>query len=393
MQYPLNHVYTLYSNMPFRHHSIFRIPSLLAAKVETVRVTNRRVMMKSFNVPLRGPTILACVASYLLYPTVSQLSSSTVACICVVGLGVAVTLLDLFHVLHSQLRSSIKARLDNVVLDDVLRAIFDPTEGTLAVVTSTFVGNAGMYALPLSREQRIRLAQSCLWTSEDQARTIMTRPGGIRELLPESMQAWLHPEEESRVGELIVDEDKPRVVVVDSVPDDTSDDETTEDDTCDEASREPTPAAATTPPHHIPSPGEVIRSISHELFTGFVHNTLEPIPDPVLGGASVAAAVACFFHLYSSRRARRIAMGVIDGGLTFTFAGVALAAASALVAKHSLDPSTLMNPARIRAMLTGTRLRSMMRLLLAQANTPKVQGALALVVMWYFGRSRRRRRS
>lgn len=44
----------------------------------------------------------------------------------------------------------------------------------------------------MTNDQRIQLVQSYLWTSDEQARTILTAPGGFKVLLPESIQLWLY---------------------------------------------------------------------------------------------------------------------------------------------------------------------------------------------------------
>jgi hypothetical protein len=77
-------------------------------------------------------------------------------------------------------------------LDDVLRALHDPETGLIANVVGTFVGTSSMYALPMDTEQGTKLVQASLWTSKNQARFILLRPGGCKALVPDAMQRWLN---------------------------------------------------------------------------------------------------------------------------------------------------------------------------------------------------------
>jgi len=100
--------------------------------------------------------------------------------------------------------STMKEKINTIVLDDVLHSIFrvDP-DGLIVGAMSTVVGTAGMYALPLNLEQRLRLAQSC-WDysfppASLDAEVILTKPGGFLSALPENWRLSLqatHPSEQ-----------------------------------------------------------------------------------------------------------------------------------------------------------------------------------------------------
>ena len=312
------------------------------------------------------------------------------------GFGVAITLHDLGLHAHNQFRALVRTQLDTMVLDDVLRSIFDPVEGTIAVITSTIVGNASMYSLPLTQQQRVKLVQSCLWTSDEQSNEILTRPGGIAQLLPRPVQKWLHPEQNTvkpvkihTMQKFDLEEDAPTDEEGDSVEEEEEEELATEDeemmdgdlDTDGDSDsqrqavgkRSLQPPPTTTP--QLPTPVEAFTSIAKELLTTYWKNASESVPDSVLGTVSVVAAAACALHLAASPRARRIAAGAVEGTLTLTFCSAAVAAGSALLIKRG----------------SATNISDLMKQLVEKAkSSSKLSGVLSLAVLYYFGRRRRR---
>ena len=143
---------------------------------------------------LRGPAVLFAAVSYLLFSLLLKTSKETQLCLLALGLGSLLTVLDwAAHiqqsvlVLQQRLQEELHSRANAVVLDDVLRTIFAPDTGWIATICGTWIGTAGMYALPLDAEQRVRLFGSGLAEVDGtlDAREVLLRPGGLLRLLPE----------------------------------------------------------------------------------------------------------------------------------------------------------------------------------------------------------------
>jgi hypothetical protein len=112
--------------------------------------------------------------------------------LCLFALGTFVTIIDCFSCLRNNTKAFLHEKLDNVVLDDWLRAIFDPEVGFIAVSTASFLGSSAMYSLAATDEQRVLLLQSGLWLRDkEMARKVLYEPGGIKLLLPSAVLSWL----------------------------------------------------------------------------------------------------------------------------------------------------------------------------------------------------------
>ncbi len=142
---------------------------------------------------LRGPLLITTVLTALSLPYLLELSIETLVCLALFVMGIIVTLFDVVFFAESSLRRRTAQFLDNLVLDNVLKSWFDPETGWMASIMAFWVGNATMYTLPTTDAQRIRLVQSSLWTSDEQARNILFAPGGFKVMLPETLQLWLYP--------------------------------------------------------------------------------------------------------------------------------------------------------------------------------------------------------
>jgi hypothetical protein len=140
---------------------------------------------------LRGPVLIGAVVSSVAVPYLLQLSQDTVLKITILILGLILLCRDLVSVTEHQLRVFIGRKLDGIILDDFLRSIYDPETGWVASIIGTCAGNATMYALPMDAEQRTKLMQATLWVDQTQARSILSEPGGCKQLLPEAFQRWL----------------------------------------------------------------------------------------------------------------------------------------------------------------------------------------------------------
>mmetsp|Transcript_27117 Transcript_27117/g.41027 ORF Transcript_27117/g.41027 Transcript_27117/m.41027 type:complete len:359 (-) Transcript_27117:223-1299(-) len=143
--------------------------------------------------PLRGPCIVAVVLTPWILKRALQLPAITILSGLFLIIGVILTFHDGMLFLKEKFRRQCNETLKYIVLDDVLRNIFDPQIGFIAAVVSLVVGNASVYSLNLTQEDRIRLLQSCLWTTKQDAQELLMAPGGIRLLLPDAIQQWLQP--------------------------------------------------------------------------------------------------------------------------------------------------------------------------------------------------------
>ena len=144
---------------------------------------------------VRGPVIVLGVIACLLWPHVSQWSPSFILQLILAFLGIMCFLHDFFNYLQQKMRDRISTFLDEFVLDDFLRILYDPDTGLIPCSVATFMGAFSMYAFRLDEGQKTKLIQSTLWTTEEEAHSILLSAGGTKALLPKGFQSWLNEEE------------------------------------------------------------------------------------------------------------------------------------------------------------------------------------------------------
>jgi hypothetical protein len=160
--------------------------------IETKPMATQNIMESEKFVLLRGPSLIAAVLFLSALPHLRSLSILAIARAFILLVGCSLFLHDAKLILLDQFRYLVRKALDNFVLDDFLRGIFDPETGLNATCVGTFVGNSVMYALPLTAEQRVQLVQSALYLKDrQQAATLLQESGGCRTLLPEAARDWL----------------------------------------------------------------------------------------------------------------------------------------------------------------------------------------------------------
>lgn len=148
---------------------------------------------------IRGPVIVSIAWASIGIPYIvkwfASLSLLGWIQLFLVVYGLFLTLCDGWILCRAQQRK-VRAYLDQIVLDDVLRSIFDPQTGLIALVSVTVGGQALLYSLPTTKEQRAAVAQTTL---EQDAKRVLLQPGGWKEILPQPLQ-WesMEPEEVSR---------------------------------------------------------------------------------------------------------------------------------------------------------------------------------------------------
>eukprot|EP00536_Pseudo-nitzschia_multiseries_P002325 jgi/Psemu1/5292/gm1.5292_g len=163
-----------------------------------LRNTNRNTNTNTNTTILRaarGPMLVVAVAVSFVVPYLHEhCTVRGIVHLCAVGLGLAVVCFDWYRLAERWVRTGANSVLDRFVLDDVLRAIYHPTDGLWACCVGTYVGASAMYGLPMTDEERTELIRSSLYLRDERsARSVLLEPGGCKALLPEPVRQWLQP--------------------------------------------------------------------------------------------------------------------------------------------------------------------------------------------------------
>jgi len=106
---------------------------------------------------------------------------------------------DLSTFTESTIRSVLNLVLDKIVLDNLLRTVYDPNDGICACFVGTYLGASSIYGLRMNEGQRAELIQSSLGLrDESQARSVLLEPGGCKALLPNFVQSWLRSSQKDK---------------------------------------------------------------------------------------------------------------------------------------------------------------------------------------------------
>lgn len=143
----------------------------------------------------RGPILVVAVAVSLSFPYIRDCCTAyTLIHLAVASLGFLYTCIDLSTFAKFAIRSGLNFAFDKIVLDDILRCIYDPTDGLIACTIGTYLGASSMYGLGMSEDQRVELIQSSLFLrDEGEAHSVLLEPGGCKILLPIAIRDWLRP--------------------------------------------------------------------------------------------------------------------------------------------------------------------------------------------------------
>jgi hypothetical protein len=141
----------------------------------------------------RGPIILVAVIVSILIPHIKEYFTLYVFLhLATASLGLVWIYRDLSTLIQSAIRSGLNLVFDKIVLDDLLRTIYDPIDGLWACTVGTYLGASSMYGLRMTEGQRTELIQSSLGLrDESQAHTVLLEPGGCKALFPMDIQKWL----------------------------------------------------------------------------------------------------------------------------------------------------------------------------------------------------------
>jgi hypothetical protein len=178
---------TLSSNLCFRSNN-----NNCTTITTTPRTTTRSISF--ILLLLRGPIIVFAVVISLLFPYIQEYCTVWVFMhftIAIVGL------LWIYHdlkiIIESKIRIIMNFILNKIILDDVLKVIYDPIDGICACMVGTLVGASTIYGLNMNNEQKTELIQSSFYflRNKDEAHTVLLEPGGCKKLLPNEVQKWL----------------------------------------------------------------------------------------------------------------------------------------------------------------------------------------------------------
>eukprot|EP00980_Cylindrotheca_fusiformis_P028542 scaffold22609_cov142-Cylindrotheca_fusiformis.AAC.6 len=139
----------------------------------------------------RGPLLVSAVCISLITPFFLQFSTNTLVHLAIATFGVLCFVHDVLQYVEKQTKRKLHQWLDDLVLDDVLRALYDPENGLISFVVGGFIGACSMYGLRLNEEQKTRLVQSSLSVNYNQANALLMNPGGCKVWLPPAIQSWL----------------------------------------------------------------------------------------------------------------------------------------------------------------------------------------------------------
>ena len=324
---------------------------------------------------LRGPLLIAAASFTFLLPYLSRVSVESILELAVIGCGFFCFCLDLANLAENRIRSSLSKILNGIVLDDVLKSIYDPEFGLIATVVSTVVGNATMYALPMNSEQRTKLLQATFWVDKTQARSILSNPGGYKLLLPEKLQHWLESEKEASSS-------KPETILIgpDADADSSSDGGLdSDDDRSDHVSRDFPETPTKEPevrrpedqiprriddqlkncepkdmPHRQrdaqPTPIDIeenptdpvkvmfgiLRNIISEKLQAHAQSSISESESSSIEPVGMTAFVALVIHPLSRRNARKAVGGALEGMFALGLSGVAVGAFATVFARHSI---------------------------------------------------------
>ena len=370
---------------------------------------------------MRGPVLVAGVSLSMLIPIVTRWSWITIINLALLGFGIGVTVHDTMCSIQANLRRAVKGFLDGLVLDDILKSLFDPVEGLFAVMIGTIMGNASVYTLPFSTQERIKLFQTCLSTSEEETSTILTERGGIHGLLPSSVQEWLDSEEDNNNNNNNNHHDEtgkgrkhprkntgegwqPRGQMgLPMLNDPTGDIPCTGEDTASEcdtsedgsASDDPEiqPTTETEPdptvqersiplangPTAIPTTADVLTSIFQARCKDMLQQASDAVPDSLIAGLSAGAAILLAAQMHSSPRARRIARNTMEGTASLILSSTAGVGLALLATKHRTRIAHVAK--KVLSKDGYDRLRQL-------SQSVQFRGSLAFFVLWYVGRRR-----
>ena len=368
----------------------------------------------------RGPFIVAAVCVSLLLP---YLSHKVLIQIGIASCGFLFFFYDLYVCFENEFRIFVSNLLDRLVLDDLLKTIYDPEAGIIAMMIAAVLGTSSMYALRLNDDQKTRLIQSSLCISNDKARSLLLTPGGCREFLPEGMKAWLNQTISIKtVDQNVFVKTIDQNITVETIEFDSEEEDEDSDSSpptygnafaddgglflndnfrdnatpffCDERHSQEMPHAKEDSTSKDQSDtefsigtNEQLRDPASEMFSilktiayGQIRSYIKYIPDAFLENAGVSAIMALGLQMAVRRNSRRSTLGSMS---TILLSGVAAGSISTVMAKEMiLQQDSFQKVAR------SVLLRSWKRLKATAYTNGSWKSTLAMIVLVVFGRKR-----
>lgn len=392
------------------------------------------------SIPIRGPAALALVLAVVLGPHLQQLSFETMAKLLLLFLAFGMAIMDFKHWAIQSSRQHMKRSLQRIVLDDLLASIFHPETGLISMCMTACLGNFALYSLPTTSEQRVQLMQhalgsfpNCSHPNADacEAERILLSPGGITELLPQAVQAWLETGNSSgacktyrkdcrekrliqtveNLSPVLSSQTEPEGVNITLLSDFHSENDDDNSSILSEECSSPTHQQQPFQPattkikssSSTPTPMEIIGSVMSDVTTRHIKSVLEHLPPQSLEVTSLTAAALLWAQFLSSKRARDILWTVLHASVSVTGSAVLVGSLLALFARHQLQESPPRQPPVGSSLSTnlffvrrtirkiknaGGMLKNAMKSMAQSEHARKVQGILAVLVLAYFGRRR-----
>lgn len=363
---------------------------------------------------LRGPLALVGVSVSALWPHISTWSTQTIVQILISSIGIIWLITDLLKFTESRMRRAVAKLVDNFILDDFLRILYDPDTGIIPCTVGSFLGASSMYCLRMNEEQRTKLVQASLWTTNEEAHSILLDAGGTRALLPESVRDWI---DRSRRQEQGLPDSKPQASSVETVEEASSESSSlsgchnhsvvykptamnerasSDDDierltagtskVCDDWNKPEElyfENSATKIPQRIPTDtSRVMFSIVMDMMTEKFRPMLASIPEAKLEIVGAMATMGLCAQFLLRLRSRQWIIGSISA---MCLSGTAMGAFSMMLIRHACL-GAVQDVDSLKEVSIAILLRSFGRIKHLVTKDKRLKGAIAMIVLSLLGR-------
>jgi hypothetical protein len=334
----------------------------------------------------------------LITPYFLELSTNTLVHLAIAAVGVLCFFHDLISYLESQVKVTLHQFLDGLVLDDLLRAFYDPENGLISFLVGGFMGASSMYGLRLNEEQKTRLVQASLSINYDQANSLLMSPGGCKAWFPPAIQTWL--DNQTKQIKAIEYEEVDEEASEDSIPaspassdpfvqesSDSSEDNnnsssqrgasTSSESSCKhEFSFENPPMDTPTDP--LSEMFTIIRGLAFEQMKPYIQS----IPESMLENVGMSAIAILGLQLGFRKRTQSTLRFICNTALS----GVATGAISTVVARRMI-----LDNESFQTIIKTVTLRTWQKIKSSALCRERWQSTLAMIVLLVLGRRERQR--
>lgn len=368
----------------------------------------------------RGPVLIFGVLVSILWPYISKWSTQFILHFILASVGILWFTSDLLQFTKTKIRETISKVIDKFVLDDFLKSLYDPDMGIIPCAVGSCVGASSMYGLRLNDEQKTQLVQASLWTTQQEARSILLDAGGTKALLPQSIQEWLDEgnQRETRI------EIKPQDVFAETVEEAASDSSMSDEDespknsdfeargnlkrvndraanNIKKKSREGTQrrprkvsfeneeeesSQLQIPPGIPTDPVAVLFSILRDMAIEKMRPLFASIPDSKVEVVGAVAAMGLCAQMLLRWRSNRSTLGSISA---LCLTGATVGAFSTVLLRHAILGSVYdIKSLKIVSAATLSRSLERIKQVLCDNNKKRWRGTLALIILGIIGRKR-----